>query len=158
MKTKTRIFTVLFFLLLGSAFKVQSKQDLQTMETFIYDDDFYQHVYPDGGLGLAHFLAIGVNEWRMPSLIFDPVYYRENNPDLNKAFGDNARSSYYHFLAHGMAEMRQGSKFFDPKFYKSEYKDLRNAFGDDNKKYYVHYLQFGYKEKRKAVNDSPVSE
>lgn len=84
-------------------------------------------------------------------LVFDPVYYANNYPDLKAAFGDNATKLLNHFKSYGILEGRKAHANFDVKAYKENNADLRQAFGNDYKKYVEHYLQYGHKENRKCV-------
>ena len=82
------------------------------------------------------------------SLIFETVYYYNNNPDLQASIGNGGQDLLEHFDNYGMAEGRRGSSNFDVKTYRDNNKDLEAAYGDNLKEYYVHYLNIGHKENR----------
>ena len=83
------------------------------------------------------------------SLIFETVYYYNNNPDLQEAVGNGGQDLLEHFVNYGMAEGRRGSSNFDVKVYRDSNKDLEAAYGDNLKEYYEHYRIIGHKENRK---------
>jgi hypothetical protein len=84
----------------------------------------------------AIILNYGINEGRQGSVIFDVSFYKNNNADLQNAFGGDNKKYINHFLEYGMNEGRRASNDFDPSFYKNTYGDLRNAFGNNMKEYY----------------------
>jgi hypothetical protein len=73
-----------------------------------FDEDFYLTAYPDvaaaGVDPIRHYLDIGWNEHRDPSLLFSTRFYLDNYPDIVAA-GVNP---YYHYLAAGRTEGRHG--------------------------------------------------
>ena len=81
--------------------------------------------------------------------VFDPVYYYNKYPDLQKAIGNDPNQLFQHFLNCGMKESRQAKADFNVKVYKENNADLRNAFGDNMPKYYQHYCICGHSENRK---------
>lgn len=83
--------------------------------------------------------------------VFDPVYYGANNPDVAKAFNNNAKNMFNHFLTYGMKEGRLASANFNVHTYRSRYADLQNAFGSNLPEYYKHYCQYGRLEGRNAI-------
>ena len=85
------------------------------------------------------------------SSVYDYDYYRNNNPDLQVAFGINDTALITHFNENGMAEGRQGSPEFNVWTYAGNYEDLRDAFGWNMREYYVHYIMYGKNEGRKGV-------
>lgn len=80
--------------------------------------------------------------------VYDFVYYRDNNPDVNAAYNGNRDEIFNHFLTYGINEGRQAIATFDVRSYYNEYQDLRVAFRWDLKQYYLHYIQYGKKEGR----------
>ena len=83
--------------------------------------------------------------------VFDPIYYRDNNPDVDDSpYGVNDQTLWEHFRDFGMNELRQGDEEFNPKAYKERYEDLREAFGDSNQMYYWHWIVFGKSEGREG--------
>ena len=90
------------------------------------------------------------NENRDLSPVFNLGYYKQNNPDVVKAFGNNTDAIMNHFLSYGMKEGRTSSPNFNLDFYKSNNQDLKNAYGNNKKEYYIHYMIYGRDEGRKA--------
>ena len=84
------------------------------------------------------------------SLIFDPEYYAENNPDVAEEYGTDAAVLLRHFVEHGMDEKRRGCEAFDIHVYMDSNPDLQELYGDEVKEYYVHYLRCGHSEDRKC--------
>lgn len=134
-----------------------------------FDINVYMNNYPDLKLAFEdnyklyylHYLTFGIRENRsgMPdycidgidySLIYSKEYYLNRYPDLQAAFGNNARSLISHFVNFGINEGRQAKETFDPQYYMNTYSDLKTAFGSNMKLYYEHFLYFGYYEKRQA--------
>lgn len=58
----------------------------------------------------AHFTTFGMGEARQASAQFDPVKYRNVNPDLNAAFGDDWEAYYKHYCLCGKAEIEAGQR------------------------------------------------
>jgi serralysin len=74
---------------------------------------------------IAHFALLGINENRRSSLIFDPNFYRENNPDLQAAGLTTSQQLLIHYQLHGIQEGRRPSLNFNPAFYLSNNLDLQ---------------------------------
>lgn len=81
------------------------------------------------------------------SKVYNYAFYRQNNPDLQIAFGNNVAAYRKHFIENGMAEGRQGTLEFNLAVYR-KYQDLVLAFGDDYALYYLHYINSGMNEGR----------
>ena len=84
------------------------------------------------------------------AVVYNYEYYRTNNTDLQKAFGEDSAKYLEHFVKHGMKEGRQGSDEFNLEVYKYNGKDLCRAYGTDNVAYYMHYIKYGKAEGRNA--------
>lgn len=80
--------------------------------------------------------------------LFDAEYYLKANPDLAKAYGNDAEALYDHFIHGGIYEGRVCTPLFDVKRYKEQYPDLAEKYGDDNVKYYEEYLTEGIAQGR----------
>lgn len=78
------------------------------------------------------------------------IFIKDNNIDLQNAFGDNWYLYYQHYLENGIREGRQASENFDVISYKTRYRDLQSAFGDDYEGYVDHYISYGINEERDA--------
>lgn len=96
------------------------------------------------------------------SPIYDGAYYRNSNPDLDKAFSKvtdfgtlfDDCALIRHFVTYGMSEGRVSSKDFDLSYYRNRYPDLAKAYGTSWQKYYVHYLKYGRNEGRVAISST----
>lgn len=84
------------------------------------------------------------------NLVFDSVYYSDNNNDLKQLYGTDYTSLLNHFLSNGMKEGRVGCSAFNVQVYKDSNADLEEAYGDDLPSYYAHYMERGYSENRVA--------
>lgn len=84
----------------------------------VYDSDYYAQYDQFEGYSaielLRHFMNNGIYEGKRASAEFDPVYYRENNPDLNALYGSDYKQYFWHYLIYGASD---GSIGFD---YESE--------------------------------------
>lgn len=104
-----------------------------------FDANAYENIYPDiknvYGNNLAgatsHYQQFGLPAGRRGWIIFDPVFYLQNNPDLLAAFGPTGyQAAAQHFINTGLpVEGRQGSQEFDVKYYLANNPDLLAAFG-----------------------------
>ena len=90
------------------------------------------------------------------SSVYDYEYYRENNPDIKEAFGDDDQSTLVHFVNSGMSEARRGNEDFNVYTYRNRYVDLRRAFGNNLKSYYMHYITNGKNEGRTGSGTSQL--
>ena len=82
------------------------------------------------------------------TLVYDPDFYYNRYPDLQRAFGKDWNKLIQHFVNYGMKEGRQAKDSFNVWTYKTLYDDLQKAYGDDLKKYFEHYMKYGNKEGR----------
>lgn len=80
--------------------------------------------------------------------VYDYSYYRSNNPDLRKAFGNDQASYLKHFVEKGMSEGRVACADFNVNYYRIKYPDLGTVLGNDVKAYYIHYITSGKQEGR----------
>lgn len=85
------------------------------------------------------------------SLVYDPEYYMEHNPDVAAVCGGSSESLINHFLNYGMIEGRAANQRFHVKSYYNANQDLRIAFGRDLRSYYYHYMNYGVHEERTTV-------
>ncbi len=107
--------------------------------------------YSDGSLRSVWNGIALVYEPQMPSYVFDSVYYYNNYPDLQNAFGYDANALLNHFIENGVKEGRRASATFDIDFYLNQNNDLKNAFGTDREAAMEHFLSLGYKEVRQTA-------
>lgn len=82
--------------------------------------------------------------------VYNYGYYREHQPDLDRAFGEDRTLYLRHFVEHGMKEGRKANPNFDVMVYRTQNPDLSEEFGDDLEKYFLHYIEKGQMEKRKV--------
>jgi hypothetical protein len=112
----------------------------------LFDNAWYLDQYPDvaaaGIEPLAHYLANGSNESRLPNALFDTAWYRLNNPDALAASNLYPLTHYYEF---GSAEGRRPTPLFDPRWYRLQYPDVANS----GMEALAHYLVSGSKELRR---------
>lgn len=80
--------------------------------------------------------------------VYDYEYYKEHNPDLAAAFGNDRGAYIAHFVENGMAEGRVACADFDVQYYKVNNPDLFMVLKNDLKAYYVHYMTNGKIEGR----------
>ena len=103
-----------------------------------------------------HYVNNGLSEGRQGSPVFCIATYKDLNPDLKAAYGNDDLRYVIHFNKFGMVEGRQASKNFDVISYKNAHQDLRLMFGNDLQKYYEHYNNYGYNEGRIATGVKSV--
>ena len=83
--------------------------------TPIFDANYYYNKYEDirknvgydPGMLFMHFMLVGMPEGRSGCKDFDPRSYKELNPDIAKAYGDNYSLYYYHYMMYGRFERRK---------------------------------------------------
>ena len=90
----------------------------------------------------------GDQETWIEAASFDPMVYRDRNPDLSSSLTDAQLKE--HWLNHGIKEGRASSTILDLGFYLANNPDLKEAFGTDYEKLYEHFVTSGYKEYRKS--------
>lgn len=84
----------------------------------VFNATYYGGRYPDlSAAGLttpaqlwSHFTICGINEARQASAEFDPVRYRNSNPDLMVAFEDDWEAYYKHYCMCGREEIESGQR------------------------------------------------
>lgn len=84
---------------------------------------------------------------QVAALDFNGLEYIASNPDLIRAFGNDAAAAKNHWLSFGVNEGRSLDSF-DPLQYLANNKDLIAAFGLDPTAATQHYVSYGYKEGR----------
>lgn len=82
--------------------------------------------------------------------VYNYGYYRDRNPDLQQAFGNDRKSYLNHFIEYGMKEGRKAIPNFDVTIYREYNEDLEKEYGNDLTKYYLHYIKYGEMERRKC--------
>jgi hypothetical protein len=125
-------------------------------ETWIEKAAFDVMVYRDRNPDLAHmtdaqlkehWLKSGIKEGRASSPVLDLGFYRNNNPDLKEAFGNDYEALYNHFVTKGYKEYRKSSALFDGSYYCEKYPDVAENYKE---KYLLHYMDHGMAEGRRA--------
>ena len=123
---------------------------------WLEDACFDPMVYRDRNKDLAnmtdaqlkeHWLNFGIKEGRPASAILDLKYYRENNKDLQEAFGTDYTKYYNHFISSGYKEKRKSSQLFDGAYYTTKYPDIEQSYVGP---YLKHYVDHGMAEGRRA--------
>jgi hypothetical protein len=94
-----------------------------------------------------HWKERGIKEGRPSSTILDLGFYRNNNPDLKEAFGDDWEAIYEHFITKGYQEHRKSSALFDGSYYCKNYPDVVENYKEQ---YLLHYIDHGQAEGRRA--------
>ena len=119
----------------------------------ILDTEFYWENHADlqsafakddtSGL-LNHWLTIGMQEGRQPSVAFELNYYRDSYADLANAGIATPAALLNHFIDFGFQEGRQGSADFLAPSYLGRYSEVAEIYGNDGYyKSFRHYLNFG---------------
>ncbi|WP_367290661.1 hypothetical protein [Laspinema palackyanum] len=98
---------------------------------------------------IAHFALYGIKENRRSSLIFDPNFYREDNPDLAAAGLTTSEQLLIHYQLNGIQEGRRPSLNFNPSFYLENNLDLQ-ARGLTLPQLVEQYLQEGLAQGRRS--------
>lgn len=88
-----------------------------------------------------HVLSITGEIIEQASLIFDPIWYVVEYPDIGAAGVDPVQ----HFLKVGFSEGRNPNRYFDGAWYAKAYPDVA-AHGENP---FVHYVFYGAREGRK---------
>ena len=96
---------------------------------------------PGRKTGTADTLSVTGEVIEQASLVFDPVWYVAQYPDIGAAGVDPVQ----HFLTVGFSEGRNPNPFFDASWYARTYPDVA-AHGENP---FVHYLFYGAREGRK---------
>jgi hypothetical protein len=125
-------------------------QQAPNPEVFNVED--YLNIYSDlttsTQAAVTHWTTYGLpKEGRRASIIFDPDYYLQNNPDLSLAFGrHNYKAALQHFLTQGLPiEGRRGSLEFDVQYYLKNNSDLMKQYGPKNYRAAAdHFLTQGF--------------
>jgi pimeloyl-ACP methyl ester carboxylesterase len=83
------------------------------------------------------------------TLLFDPKFYLENNPDVAAAVVSGDTNAWQHFQALGQFEGRDPSLFFNTQFYLANTPKVADAIASGTVKSAIeHYLKFGQIEDR----------
>jgi hypothetical protein len=100
----------------------------------VFDVTVYEGIYPDifnaYGTGNTtgatnHWINVGLPAGRRASIIFDPVYYLNNNPSIGQM---SYPAALQHFLQTGLPQGLRGSLEFDVQYYMSHnQQELANA-------------------------------
>lgn len=90
------------------------------------------------------------------SAVYDYEYYRANNPDLAKKYGDDETAYFKHFVTYGIKERRRGSSAFDVNYYIAEKPVLKKAYGTKYLNDYLDYIRNGEKESLKGSESGPL--
>jgi len=83
-------------------------------------------------------------------LVFDPDFYHNKYPDLQKAFNHDNAKLKAHWEKYGIKEGRACSDVLDLTFYLTNHPDLVKAFGNDYARAYEHFFRHGINEMRQS--------
>jgi hypothetical protein len=129
----------------------------------VFDVTVYEGIYPDifnaYGTGNTtgatnHWVNIGLPAGRRASVIFDPVYYLNNNPSLGQM---SYPAALQHFLQTGLPQGLRGSLEFDVQYYMSHnQQELANAGVTTFTGAADHFIYIGLGEGRQGSTDFSV--
>jgi hypothetical protein len=90
-----------------------------------------------------------IADWLSEPSVFMPVYYADQNADVEKIDGYDHAKLLAHWKEYGLEEGRRSSPVFDVKYYLRENLDLAKQFGQKNYKEAAHHwFNSGRKEGR----------
>ncbi|NUP08092.1 MAG: cellulase family glycosylhydrolase [Polyangiaceae bacterium] len=147
-----------------STFQKLSPSDPESMRLnpLVFDHKFYLQRYPDLAAAAEqssmtkrdfaeqHWKEHGIQEGRMGSPTWDPIYYAAAHPDVAAAFGTSYYSMLNHFLNGGRQAGYRASAAFDAAYYYNRYGDLQAAIGWDPAALLDHFVLYGLNEGRQA--------
>lgn len=150
-----------------STFQKSNPSDPQSMRLhpLVFDHKFYLQRHADLAAAAAasgmsnrdfaekHWKEHGIEEGRMGSPTWDPIYYAGAHPDVAAAFGTNYYSMMNHFLNGGRQAGYRASAAFDAAFYYERYGDLQAAIGWDPTALLDHFVLYGVNEGRQASKE-----
>jgi len=100
---------------------------------------------------------IAIADWLSEPSVFMPVYYADQNSDVEKIDGYDHSKLLEHWKEFGLKEGRRSSPVFDVKYYLNENPDIAMQFGKNNYKEAVHHwYDSGRKEGRPSHPDFNV--
>ena len=124
-----------------------------------------QYSRKDSFAVIKHFLNYGMSEGRATISSFNVSIYKENYPDLQKAYGNDLKRYYLHYMNYGKKEGRNAtsiikaptsygginySAVYDYNYYINKYPDIRKAFGSDKTAALRHFVNYGMAEGRQG--------
>jgi hypothetical protein len=77
--------------------------------------------------GFHHFLAHGLENRALPTILFDEDYFAARRDIGKPADKSEYKSLYYHFLKQGLCKEISATPLFDPAYYKDRYADMAAA-------------------------------
>lgn len=95
-----------------------------------------------------YLLSLDEEYWK---LVYDPVFYVDNNPDIKHVYGIDEKKILHHFICMGMVEGRRACAGFDVHTYMAYNPDVVKELKYDTRQYYLHYITTGYQEGRRAI-------
>lgn len=97
------------------------------------------------------------DDWISKPSVFMPVYYADNNADVEKIDGYDHAKLLEHWKKHGINKGRKSSPVFHAKFYLKNNPDVAKQFGERNYKAAAHHwYEAGRKEGRPSHPDFKV--
>jgi hypothetical protein len=101
------------------------------------------------GFLLATLPMSGLADWELAPDVFEPVYYADQNADVEKINGYDKQKLIDHWLENGLKEGRRSSPVLDVRFYLAQNPDLAKQFGQQNYREAAHHWHtIGRKEGR----------
>ena len=113
-------------------------------------DDLAKAFKGDQKMAFQHYRETGIKEGRSPNPFFDPIFYRQNYPDLRAM---DYVAVLQHWAANGAKEGRAGTKFFNIVFYVEHHGDLKMAYGTNYAEAWQHWRCIGSRELRRTSAD-----
>lgn len=114
----------------------------------LFDTASYLAEHPEAAeQPLAHYLARGEVLGHRPNAWFDPLFYRERNPDVVRA----GVSPLVHYAEYGGAEGRPASAEFDTQWYVSTYPEVRQSGLQPMLHFMAVGAALGYRTRAQAV-------
>lgn len=101
-----------------------------------------------------HLVTAGIKQCKTPSLLYDPLYYRQMYKDEligRRVQITQCEALLEDYLELGIEEGKNGSQLFHPKHYRDLYPDVKKLFVDTRNSWYdviLHYLTVGLYEGR----------
>ncbi len=124
-------------------------EDYFLTKNSILDTDYYWNKHTDlqaayakeDKIGLRnHWLSVGIQEGRSPSVAFNATHYLNNNADLFNAGISSAEALLNHFINAGFQEGRRGSAEFHAKTYIAGNRQVAALYGNNG--YYKSFKHF----------------
>jgi hypothetical protein len=122
--------------------------DVSPAVVALFDSASYIAEHPNAAVHpLTHYLTKGEALGFRPNPWFDPLYYREQNPDVTRA----GVSPLVHFADYGAVEGRRPSAEFDAQWYVATYPEVRQSGLNPLLHYMAVGAALGYRTRAQAL-------